>query len=188
MRVLGGFSLLAIIVASSLAFMGKRATWAIAFPLSFLIFMIPLPFIPDVGYNLQQISISATSWILDLTPLEIAIDGALIEVGGEIFSIGLPCAGVNTLIALLALAAIYVYLLKGPIYKRTILFILAFPLAVLANILRVISIILVAYYIDVNFASGTYHDYIANPLFYFLAFICLALIGWIIGCRLIHDS
>ena len=187
MRVLGGLSLLTIIVAIALAVMGKRATWAIAFPLSFLIFMIPFPFIQEVGYHLQQISISATSWVLDFTPLDITMNAARIKAGGETFTIGLPCAGVNTLIALLALAAIYVYLLKGPVYKRTLLFVLAFPLAVLANIVRVISIVLVAYYIDTDFAGGTYHDYIANPLFYFLAFLILALIGWLMGCRLVEE-
>lgn len=188
MRVLAGFSLPVIIAALSLAFLGTRATWAIAFPLCFLIFMVPLPFMQDIGYELQSISINASSGILGITPLPITCVGPEIHLGDEKFIIGLACAGTNTLVALLALSAVYVYILKGPVYKRTIVFLIAFPLAVIANILRIISIILVAHYISIETANGWYHDYLANPLFYFIAFLCLMLVGRIMGCHLVPES
>lgn len=188
MRLLNGLSLLVILAALSLAFLGKNVTWAIAFPLCFLIFMIPLPFVQSLGYRLQTISIDATSWILSATSLPLTFVGSEIHMGEDVFTLGLACAGTNTLIALLALVAVYAHILKGPFYKRALLFILAFPFAIVANILRVTSIILVAYYVSVDFASGVYHDYIASILFYFMAFLSIVAIGRGIGCRLVYDG
>ncbi len=186
MRVLAGLSLPIIIASLSLSFLGTRATRAIAFPLCFLIFMIPLPFMQDIGYELQSISISASSEILGATPLPITCVGPEIHLGDETFTIGLACAGTNTLIALLALSAVYVYILKGLVYKRSIVFLMAFPLAILANILRIVSIIMVANYVSVGTATGWYHD-LSSPLFYFIAFLCLMLLGRIMGCKLVPE-
>ena len=186
MRVLAGLSLPVIIAALVLSFLGVKAIRALVFPLCFLIFMIPLPFIQDMGYYLQSISISASSGILGTTPLPITCVGPEIYLGDDVFTIGLACAGTNTLIALLALAAVYVYMLKGPVYKRSIIFLMAFPLAIIANILRIVSIIMVANYVSVDIATGWYHD-LSSPLFYFIAFLCLMLVGRIMRCRLVPE-
>ena len=83
----------------------------------------------------------------------------------------------------MSLTAVYAYLLRGPVYKRAILFMIALPMAILANILRIVSIILVANYRGAEAATGLFHD-ISSPLFFLLAFLCLILLGRILGCRL----
>jgi len=183
MRVLGGLSLIIVIAAIFLSIFGLRATRAIIFPIVFLGFMIPLPFIQDMGYRLQTISIDSSSWVLDVLGLPITTSGPEIQLKDTAFTIGLPCSGANTLIALLALMAVYVYVLKGSLYKRTALYVLAVPIAIFANTLRIVSIIMVAYYHDVGAATGWYHD-VASPLFFFIAFLFLVLCGWIMKCSL----
>ena len=183
MRFLSAFSLLIVLSGLSLLFFGTRATRAIMFPLSFLIFMIPLPFIQELGFSLQTISIHSSAWLVRVLGLTVTTVGPEIHFGDTVFTIGLPCSGINTLIALLALAAVYVYLLSGSIYKRAILFVIAFPLAIGANILRISSLILIAKYHSVEAASGFYHD-ISSPLFFLIAFLFLILFGRILGCRL----
>jgi len=151
MRVLGGVSLIIVIAAIFLSIFGLKATRSISFPLVFLVFMIPLPFIQELGYRLQTISIDSSSWLLDVLGLPISTSGAEIHLEDASFTIGLACSGTNTLIALLALMAVYVYVLRGPLYKRGILYILAAPIAIFANTLRIVSIIMVAHYYDVVF-------------------------------------
>ena len=183
MRILSAFSLLIVLCGLSLSFFGTRATRAMLFPLCFLVFMIPLPFIQELGFSLQKVSVHSSAWLLDAMGLTVSTVGPEIHLGDASFTVGLACSGINSLISLLALAAVYAYILIGPVYKRAILFVLAFPIAILANILRVVSIILVAHYRGVDAATGLYHD-ISSPLFFIVGFLCLILLGWILRCKL----
>ncbi len=183
MRFLCGLSLLVVLSGLALSFFGTKATRSMAFPLCFLIFMIPLPFLEELGFSLQYTSVNASGWFLGVVGLSITTVGPEIHLGDTVFTIGIPCSGVNTLIALLALAAVYAYLLEGPFYKRAIVFVIAFPIAMLANILRIASIIMVANYYGVEVAMGFFHS-ASSPLFFIIAFLCLVLLGRLIGCRL----
>ena len=97
--------------------------------------------------------------------------------------VGLPCSGMNTLIALLALVAIFVYLLRGSFYKKVIVFMLAFPLAILANVFRISSLLLVANHLGAEAAEGFFHGF-SSLLFFLLAFLGLAGIAKAFGCSL----
>ncbi len=186
MRVLGVLSLLSVIIALVFFIFGVRTARAMLFPLVFLVFMIPAPFVPDVAYRLQEISVLSSSWLLKTFGLPITSSGPEIYLQNTTFTIGLPCSGINTFIALLALTAIYGYILTGSILRRVILFIVAFPIAVAANILRVTTIVTVAYYFSIQTATGWYHD-ISSPLFFIIAFLVLVLIGRSMKCRLNYE-
>lgn len=183
MRFLPALSLPIVISGLCLSFYGAKATRSIVFPLCFLIFMIPLPFLEEVGYSLQSISVHSSTLLLGLLGLTVNTIGPEIHLGDMIFTIGLPCSGINTLIALLALAAVYAYLLTGPLYKRAILFAVALPIAILANMLRIASIILVANYYGSDVAMGFFHSF-SSLLFFLIAFLCLVLLGRLLRCRL----
>jgi exosortase len=182
-RFLTAVSLLVVLGGLSLSVVGTKSTRAIIFPIFFLIFMIPLPFMQELGFTLQKISVDSSAWLLNIFGLSVTTTGPDIHLGDIIFTIGLPCSGINTLIALLALAAVYTYLLSGPFYKKFMLFAFAFPLAILANILRITSIITVAKYHGVEVATGFYHD-LSSPLFFILAFLFLILLSRILKCRI----
>lgn len=181
-RYLSAISFVVVLFSLVLSFYGTRVAKSMAFAVGFLVFMIPMPFIDDITLNLQGISIDACGWLLKAMGLPITTTGNLISLNDTAFSIGLPCSGLNTLIALVAFAALYVYLLAGPSPKRVFLFLCSIPIAILANILRITSIVLVAHYYDMEFATGFYHD-ISNLPVFLLAILLIALIGKILGLR-----
>jgi len=183
-RYVSALSFIVVLTGLMLHFYGMRVTWSMAFPIGFLVFMIPMPFADDLALDLQSISVGSSGWLLGALGLPITISGVEIVLDDMAFTVGLPCSGMNTLIALLAFAALYAYLLVGPSFKRVVLSLCSIPIAILANILRIASIILVAYYYNEDFALGFYHD-LSNLLVFLLAFICLFLLGRIMGCRLI---
>jgi exosortase len=185
-KSLGGLSFIVVIFSLVLLFFGKRSTKTILFPLLFLVFMIPFPFVQSFAYTLQQISINSSSCILELLGLPITTYGSEIHLGNTVFSIGLPCSGINTFISLLALSAVYAYIIIGSIYKRLGIFILAFPMAIIANILRISSIIIVAYNGSVETATGWYHS-LSSAMFFILAFLVLVLAAWIMKLRINYE-
>lgn len=182
-RSLSGVSLVLVLAGLVWVFYGLKAVRAMAFPIGFLVFMIPFPFFNEVAFRLQYVSIHSCTFLLHALGLSIATIGSEITLGETTFAIGLPCSGLNTLVALVALAAVFAYMLDRPAYKRVIIFMLSLPVAMLANALRIVSIILIAHYYQVEFATGFYHD-ISSLLFFLLAFLCLILISRIAGCRL----
>jgi exosortase len=186
-RFIGGLSLLTVITGLVFFVYGVRTARQLAFPLVFLLFMIPLPFVQNIAYTLQEISVVSSSWLLETMRLPITSSGPEIYLKSTTFTIGLPCSGINTLVALLALSAVYAYMLTGGFIRRTSLFIISFPIAILANILRITSIIIVAYYASVDTAVGWYHD-ISSPLFFAIAFLILVLISRLFKCRLNYKN
>ena len=185
-RVLGALSFWMVLIALVFLIFGVHTARVLLFPMLFLVFMIPLPFIQDLTYRLQEISLYSSSHLLILIRLPVTVSGSEIYLSTTTFTIGLPCSGINTLIALLALSAVYVYILTGSFCKRLGLFFLPFPLAIISNILRITSIIMVAYLFDVQTATGWYHD-LSSPIFFIIGFVVLILVSWIIGCRINSD-
>lgn len=186
-RWIGALSLIIVLLGLSLSFLGIRLTGKIAFPLVFLVFMIPPPFIQDLGFELQKVSVNISTWLLNLG-LSVTREGSEIYLEGinQPFIVDIVCGGINSFVALIALGTVYIYVLKGPIINRLMLLILMGPIAILSNTLRITSIILVAYYIEEDFARGIYHD-ISSPLFFFIAFGLMILLGWILRCKVNVD-
>ncbi len=177
-KVCGALSLLCVIIALGWLIWGWRCVRALVFPLAFLLFLIPFPFVSGLAYYLQAFSVFASTGLLGVFGLPINSTGGEIFLGNLVFSVGLPCSGIDSLIALLALATVFSYLLQGPFYRRVALVILAIPIALGTNILRIMSIIVLAYFYDFETAIGWYHD-IASPIFFLLAFLLIALAAWI---------
>lgn len=185
-RVLGALSLVIVLGALSLLFFGIRATRAILFPLGFLLLMIPPPFIQDFGYQLQKISVQSAGWVTDVMRLPVTTSGPEIELEGTAFTVDLACSGLNSVVALVALTAVYLYMLRGPMYRRTGILLLAIPIAIVANLFRIVSIIVIAYHYDQDTAM-TFHDW-SDPLFFISAFLLVVLLSRLSNCRLNLDA
>jgi len=162
---------------------------SLLFPISFLIFAIPLPFLflQKTATILQTASACYSALIIEMLGIPVTRIGAEIQLEDASLFIGLPCSGMNTLISLLALAAVFIYILKCPQYKKAALFCITIPIAILANILRVTSLLLIANAYDAETATGFFHTF-SSPLLFVIASIFLILISTTIGCKVKGDE
>ena len=145
-----------------------------------LIFMIPLPFLDSVGNWLQSLSAQWSAAVIGAIGIPVAITGAEIRLEESTFIIGITCSGMNTLISLLALAAIFGYFLKGRFYKKAILLGIAVPIAILANLARIVSILVIANYYGTEAAMRFFHSY-SSVLLFVVAFLCLVVFSRLLG-------
>ncbi len=177
-------SLLFTLSGLLLYFYGKSVMRALFFPVAYLSFAIPLPveFLDRAGYILQEISARYPAVLLQVFGIPITRVGAEVYLADAAFVVGLPCSGMNSLIALLALAALFVYLLECPWYKKAALLCAAVPVAIFANITRVTALLLIANAYGAGTASGFYHT-LFSPLLFIIAFICLVIISIPMGCN-----
>jgi exosortase len=165
-------------------FYGKPLMRSFLFPISFFIFAIPLPFtfLEKAAYSLQSLSAYYPAVFIEMLGIPVTRIGAEIRLEEASFIIGLPCSGMNSLISLLALTTIFIYILRCPRYKKIALICVTIPIAILANILRVTSLLLIAHAYGAETADGFFHT-LFSPLLFIIAFIFLILISVIIGCK-----
>jgi exosortase len=167
-----------------LYFYGTALMRALLFPIAYLIFAIPLPaeILDLLGYQLQALSARYPAALLALLGVPVIRVGAEIHLAGAAFTIGLPCSGMNSLIALLALAALFIFLLQCTWYRKAALLCAAVPIAIFANITRVTALLLIAHRYGAETATGFYHT-LFSPLLFIIAFICLIALSILTGCK-----
>ena len=160
---------------------GREAMRSLLFPVCFLVFGIPMPFLPGIASFLQSFSARYSSLVIGMLGIPVTTIGAEIQLEKDVFVIGAPCSGMHTLIALLAVAAVFAYFIKCPYYRKAILFFAALPIALFANISRLVALLLIANYYGSEAAMRFFHDYSSIVLFA-IAFLLLAVCSRCLGC------
>ena len=157
-----------------------------AFPLAFLIFSIPPP-----GWLLDAFTVPLKVWISDVVSnllydlgYPVAQNGAMIMIGSYELMVKDACSGINSIFALSAIGIFYVheFVPDSPI-RRLILILSIIPITVLANVFRVITLVLGAYYLGVDTIEGLFHDLTGISLFVFALVLFFFLDRVLIGAE-----
>jgi len=151
-----------LLIAVPWAFFGPRTAKAVLFPALFLLFCIPLAtFLDVVTVHLRLFASSTAFAVARGLGADIVQQGTMVGAADGSFAIDVadPCSGLRSLFALMALTAGYAYFTQPTWLRRGILFAASVPIAILGNISRILSIVLVANYASGDFATGFYHDY-----------------------------
>ena len=144
------------------AIFGKDTAKAILFPALFLLFCIPLAtFLDVVTVHLRLLASSTACAVARGVGADIVQQGTMVGAADGSFSIDVadPCSGLRSLFALMALTAGYAYFTQPTWLRRGILFAASVPIAILGNVMRILTIVLVANFASSDFATGFYHDY-----------------------------
>ncbi len=172
-----------LVVAIPWTFFGWRTAKCFFFPALYLLFTIPLAtFLDVVTIHLRLIASGTALAVLRGFGVEAVQQGtAIISSGSTPFSIDVaePCSGLRSLFALMALTAAYSWYNQPTWVRRAMLFACSIPLAVTGNVVRVLSICLVAAYADPEFAMGFYHDY-SGYIVFIVAILLMVAIGELI--------
>ncbi len=139
---------------------GMKSVRAYWFALFFILFLVPLPgFFVDAltGSLKQQISIVAEN-VLYAFGYPIARSGVNIMIGPYQLLVAEACSGLHSMFSLSALGMLYLYLVdhKGRVRNGIIVFCIL-PIAFVANVMRVIALILVTYYFGDEAGQGFTH-------------------------------
>ena len=168
-----------ILWGSAMFLWGWRVAKILMFPLFFFWLAIPLPGFQQATTHLQLLATSLAHHGSGLLGVETVVEGTkVLPVKGnwKPLDIATGCSGIRSLMALLMISAAWAYIAKIALWKRVLLFLAAFPLAILGNALRVISIFVIAEYGDAKWAAGTWHDWSGLLLFYPFSLMLLLLI------------
>jgi len=165
-----------ILWGSSLFLWGWPTSRLLFFPLFFLYLAIPVPEFQQATTRLQILSTQLAQWGSELCGIETVVRGTQIFSAGDKWSpleIDEGCGGIRSLMALIMISSVWAYLAPIPLWKKAVLCLAAFPLAIVGNMLRLTSIFVIAEYGNPDFAANTWHDWSGLVLFYPLSLLLL---------------
>lgn len=180
---LQGASLILALAGLVWQLFGLRILKRVAFPLAFLVFMIPtLPwFLYALSFKLKMIAAGGAVAISRGLGVLVQRDGVDLLFPQGVLRVEGACSGLRSLVAMLALGALMGYLSNGAIWKRVALVLLTLPIAVFANILRVSALCIYAGLVSVSGAAGTFHE-IGGYALFAVAFLLLSLGRRVLRC------
>jgi len=160
---------------------GFQVAKRLLFPCAFLMFAVPLNFLDQLTFPLRIVNTRVSVDVLQILGLDVrqvgtAIYGPPFDATATLkLDVADPCSGIRSLTAMMALTAIYGYVVLKGIWRRWLLFICAIPLAMAGNIFRIVSIGIMAEAIDTRLATGLPHDYAGFIVFGFAIALMVAL-------------
>lgn len=168
---------------------GKQIARELVFPISFLIFMLPLPrvIIIAVSFKMKMLAAQISSGAVNMMGISAIRDGSTIYLPNGSLLVGEPCSGLRSLISLLALGAVFTQFISGSRVKKNVLFLSAIPIALMSNVLRIILLLLTTFIYGEKVALGFFHDFSGMLVFVF-AFIGLAIIMRLLRCQIIRPA
>jgi exosortase B len=136
---------------------GVKAAW---FPLVFIIFMVPLP-----GPLVDALTGPLKQWISVLAEnslyavgYPIARNGVMLSIGQYQLLVADACSGLHSMFSLSALGLLYMYLMaRKNVLHNAIMLASLLPVAFMANIVRVIVLVLITYHLGDEAGQGFMH-------------------------------
>ena len=163
-------------------FFGRRTVGSAIFPIGFLLFCMPLhSYLDLVTIHLRLLAVSIAAGTLQGCGVEIVRQGTMLASPTGAFAIDIaePCSGLRSLFAMMALTAGYAYFTQPTWFRRGLLFALSIPIAILGNVSRIFSIVIVAATCSADFATGFYHDY-SGYIVFLVAILLMVATGGLI--------
>jgi len=158
--------------------------------IAFLVFMLPLPDPIDNGIALplQQIAASGSSFLLQLSGLWTIQEGNVINLrtahgGMERLDVAAACNGLKMLMTLTATITATIILVPLPTWKRIVLLVSIVPIALVSNMIRIVSTGFCYYLIEGPTANKWAHDvsgWLMMPMALVLVGLELGILSWLV--------
>lgn len=166
-QYIGFFTIQLFVAAFVLWFFGWAWLRKLAFPIGFLVFAWPMPFLDNiVAFPLRMAMSEASVAVLNALGVNAIQSGTAIVSAaapemmlapGDRFAVDVadPCSGIRSLFALTMISALYAHFILRTPGRQLLLFLSSIPLAVLGNLFRILLLTLGIIVLGPKIAIGT---------------------------------
>jgi exosortase len=150
-----------VFVAIFYGWFGGEALKRMWFPLLYMGFVVPMPgwVITTLTAPMKEYVSSSATWLLGKAGYPIVREGVTLYVAQYQLLVEDACAGLNSLISLTAISLFYIYILHNASWRYALFLMLwIVPVALLANLVRVIILVLITYHFGNAAAQGFLHS------------------------------
>lgn len=164
-----GYWLATLAIAASGLIVLFNFSWIVVFPVIYLAFLFP--FWGLLTSSLQNLSISAVTFIMNFTGIPTYVDGALINIPAGIFEIADGCSGLRYFIVSTAISSLFIFLYIKNIKRAGIFFAVAILGALVTNWIRITALIIIGEY--TNMESSLMEDHNTFGWYIYIPFMLL---------------
>jgi exosortase B len=148
-----------------LGWSGVKRAW---FPLFFLVFMIPLPgaFVQFLTLPLKSMVSMVAEQVLYMAGYPVGRTGVTLTIGPYQLLVADACSGLNSLFTLESLGLLYMNIMNYKSKARNVILATCIvPISFIANVTRVIILVLITYYYGDEVGQGFAHGFAGIVLF-----------------------
>jgi exosortase len=149
----------------------------LAFPILFLLLMIPLPSIifNQIAFPLQLAASQAGEAVIAAAGIPVLREGNVLVLPARTLEVAEACSGIRSLVSLLMLAIVLGYFTERRRSRRIAIVLASVPIAILANAARVAGTGLAAQWVSPAAADGFFHTF-SGWMVFVVAFAGLLLV------------
>lgn len=154
-QVVKQYAFVSMIPLICLTILGPRLTWAMAFPLAFLLLAVPFGEVlidPMIG-----VTADFTVAALQMSGIPVLRNGTHFDIPTGSWAVVEACSGVRYLISSFTLGCLYAYLNYRSPVRRTVFVILSILAPIVANGLRAYLIVMLGHFSGMTLAVGVDH-------------------------------
>jgi exosortase len=176
------FSMLVVFGGIILFLLGKEFFKVLLFPVIFLIFMIPIPSVlmDRITFPMQLFASKVAANTLFLIGIPVLREGNVMLLANTSLEVAEACSGIRSLISLLGLSVLFAYITQKVTWKRMILILSTFPIAIIANAARVSGTGILAHRYGDSVAQGFFHGF-SGWILFLVTFGCLCFVESILS-------
>jgi len=166
-------------IAGFAFFFGRTTLRQARFPLAFLLLAIPIPdfFLDKAIYLLQKGSAEIAAVLFDWSGVPVLRDGFVFHLARVNIEVARECSGIRSSLALLVLAILVAHFYLKTFWKQVVLVVAGLFVMILKNGVRIVTLTLLASYVDPGFLYGRlHHD--GGVFFFLLGLLLLAPLLW----------
>jgi len=169
------FSMLIFLGGMILLFFGKGYFKATLFPVFLLSFMIP---VPDFILNLLIVRLQLLAAVIGATILRILgvpvlRDGVYLQLAPFLIKVDASCSSIHSLIALSTSSFVIAYMMADSMSKRIIIVASSIPVAMLANGLRIVLIVMLGLWMGAEVLHSPFHSFSGKLFFACATFVLI---------------
>lgn len=156
--------------------LGSQIIKIMAFPILFLLFMIPVPYslLSLVSAPLQLVATKISANMISACSIPVYREGNMLYFMNTQLEVAEACSGIRSIMSLSMLAFAFASMMDSGWKNRIILVLSAIPIALLGNILRIAGTGVLAHFYGYKVAKGFLHEFSGIAIF---AFGFMALLG-----------
>lgn len=156
---LTALGLLTVWVSGFVTFFGFPAARRALFPLSFLMFLLPLPeaLLFRIITALQLASAEVVALLFHLLPIPVLRENVSFFLPGFGIEVAPECSSLRSSLALGIACVLANHLLLHRWWSKAVVLLLIFPIAVVKNGVRIVTLSLLTLYVDKGFLQGSLH-------------------------------
>jgi exosortase len=154
-------SILGTLVGVLLFLCGWRYVRALAFPLAFLVLMIPIPAIifNQIAFPLQLLASQFGESAMGMANVPVLREGNVLILANTTLEVAEACSGIRSLVSLLTLAIVLGYFSDPRGWVRTLVALSSIPVAIVTNGFRVAGTGIAAHRFGAAAAEGFFHEF-----------------------------